>query len=495
MRVGSGFGKKRVAVVAVMVVVPLAVIVWAATAVVTGEAPGRGAAGAGHGLDKAGHFFLAVAVILVAAYLGGLLADRLGQPRVIGEICAGLALGPTVLGRFAPDAGHWLFPANTLPMLDGLAQVGLIFFMFGVGRELTGMRLRGTGPQALLVSQASLLLPFAAGTAAAVPLVHGFVGRTADPMAFVLFVGCALSVTAFPVLARILTDLGITRTRQGQLSLFAAAVGDGAVWLVLTGILAGLHGSSPAGVLWNGLIAAVITVVFLGPLRIGLARWARSRAAAGAEGEGDATTMVLLAVGIAATSTLTTVVGVHQLIGALLVGLAWPVGNDGAMGVPPTPLRQWGSVADQLSGTAKTVLLPFFFFGFGLSIDLGSLRFDRASVLALGTLLVLAVVTKVFGPALSAVLTGMRVRPALSLGWLLNSRGLTELVILQIGYQAGIIDQRLLSILTIVALVTTMMTRPMLRLLGPDAVEPAPARRAADGASGHDAPELSSAPR
>lgn len=151
-------------------------------------------------------------------------ADRFGEPVATDLVAMAeeIALGPTLLGRYAPMAGHWLFPKDTLPMLDGLAQIGLIFFMFGVGRELTGMRLRGNGPQALLVSKSSLLLPFAAGTAAAVPLVHDFLGRSADPMAFVLFVGCALSVTAFPVLARILTDLGITGTRQGQLSLFAA---------------------------------------------------------------------------------------------------------------------------------------------------------------------------------------------------------------------------------------------------------------------------------
>lgn len=481
VRAGSGLSRKRVVAVSVTVVVPLVVIFWGA-ALVTGKAPGKGAAAAAHGLDKSGHFFLAVAAILVAAYLGGLLADRLGQPRVIGEICAGLALGPTVLGRLAPDAAHWLFPTTTLPMLDGLAQVGLIFFMFGVGRELTGMRLRGTGTQALLVSQASLLVPFAAGTVAAVPLVQVFLGQAGDPMAFVLFVGCALSVTAFPVLARILTDLRLTRTRQGQLSLFAAALGDGAVWLVLTAILAGIHGSSPTGVLWNGLIAAAITVLFLGPLRKGLARWARSRSASGDSLEGDATTMALLAVGIAATSTLTTMIGVHQLIGALLVGLAWPAGNARA-----------ARVADRLSETAKSVLLPFFFFGFGLTSDLGALHFDRTSALALGTLLLLGVVTKVAGPALCAVLTGMRVRPALTLGVLLNARGLTELVILQIGYQAGIIDQRLLSILTIVALVTTMMTRPLLRLLGPDGVEPTPTAHEDEHAAalGHGAPELS----
>jgi Kef-type K+ transport system membrane component KefB len=461
---------RRVATI-VMLVLPLAVIVWAAAAVVTGKAPGREAVQKAGALDKNAHFFLAVAAILLAAFLGGWLTDRLGQPRVIGEICAGLAMGPTVLGRFAPEAKGWLFPSDTLPMLDGLAQVGLVFFMFGVGRELARIPLRSAGPQVLLVSQASLLIPFAAGTAAAVPLINDFTGPADDPLALVLFVGCALSVTALPVLARILTDLGITRTRQGQLSLLASALGDGVVWLALTAILALVHGGGPAGVLWNGLLATLLTAFFLGPLRLGLARLAQSRPGSGESAGGDSTIMVVLAAGIAVTATLTTVVGVHQLIGALLVGLAWPKGD-----------ARSARVADRLSGTSKTVLLPFFFFGFGLSIDLGSLRFDRPSVLALTTLLFLAVATKVCGPALSAVLTGMRPRPALALGVLLNARGLTELVILQIGYQAGVIDQRLLSILTIVALVTTIVTRPLLRLIGPGALEPvSPAPEPAKG--------------
>ncbi|MFI9644815.1 cation:proton antiporter [Streptomyces sp. NPDC052040] len=462
------------------VVLPLAVIAWAAVAVATVKSPGGAAVHEAARFDRSGHFFLAVTAILLAAFLSGWLADRLGQPRVVGEICAGLAMGPTVLGRLAPEAKEWLFTADTLPMLDGLAQIGLVFFMFGVGRELTGMPLRSAGSQVLLVSQASLLVPFAAGAAAAVPLVHDFTGAAGNPTAFVLFVGCALSVTALPVLARILTDLRLTHTRQGQLSLFAAALGDGAVWLVLTGILAVVHGSSPAGVLWNGLFAAALAVVFLGPLRRGLTVWARSRTRSEAGVGGDATVMVLLAGGVAATATLTTVVGVHQLIGALLAGLAWPTGN-----------ARMARVADRLSATSKAVLLPFFFFGFGLTIDLGSVHFDRSSVLALTTLLFLAFATKVCGPALSAVLSGMRRRPALMLGVLLNARGLTELVILQIGYQAGVIDQRLLSILTIVALVTTIMTRPMLRLLGPGAAEPAlsPCGPGDDGLSLQGAPE------
>ncbi|MCC2274646.1 cation:proton antiporter [Streptomyces sp. ET3-23] len=477
--------KRGAVAVALTAVLPLGVICWAA-ARATGSAPTGKHSAAAHGLDKGGHFFLAAAVILLAACLGGLVADRLGQPRVVGEICAGLALGPSLLGRLAPGAAHWLFPATSLPMLDGLAQFGLVLFMFGVGRELTHMRLRGTGTQALLVSQASLLVPLAAGSAAAVPLAGHFLGRAGDSTAFVLFVGVALSITAFPVLARMLADLGLTRTRQGQLSLFAAAIGDGAGWLLVAAILAGLRGSGPASVCTNAVVAVVVTALFLGPLRKALARWAGSQAEAEGRAPGDATIMLLLTVGIAATATLTVAVGVHQLIGALLVGLAWPAGNARA-----------ARVADRLSGTAQTVLLPFFFFGFGLTSDLSTLHFDRPAMLALGTLLALAVVTKVAGPALSARLTGMAWRPALALGALLNARGLTELVIIQIGYQAGIIDQRLLGILTIVALVTTMMTRPLLRLLGSAAVEPVPAApgTAPHGVPRRTTPELTPAAR
>ncbi|MEV6808931.1 cation:proton antiporter [Streptomyces sp. NPDC051132] len=458
-------------------------IVWTAMTVVTAKGPGRTTTHGAHGLDKGGHFFLGVAVILAVSWLGGWLTERLDQPRVIGEICAGLAMGPSLLGRFVPGLKNWLFPADILPMLDGLAQLGLVLFMFGVGRELSRLRLRDTGRQMLLVSQASMLMPFAAGAAVAVPLVDDFAGPVGKPVIFVLFVGCALSVTALPVLARILADLRLTRTSQGQLSLFVAAVGDGASWLILTALLAGAKGGSPTGVLWNGLFTIAIAAVFLGPLRSGLSRWPGLRAASGS-GAGDATTMVLLAVGVAAASVLTTLVGVHQLIGAMLVGLAWPTGGGRAE-----------RVADRLSGTSKTVLLPFFFFGFGLSVDLGSLRLDQSCVLALSSFLVLGVVTKVCAPALGAVLTGMRPRAALVLGVLLNTRGLTELVIVQIGYQAGFIDQRLLAILTVVALITTILTRPLLRLLGPDAVEPATSGPEPATALGKRAPELPSLSR
>ncbi|MGW7453245.1 cation:proton antiporter domain-containing protein [Streptomyces sp. NPDC054787] len=454
---------------AVTAVLPAAVIV----ATVAGL-PGSGtAAGSGNEpkLGATGHFFLAVVVVLAAAHLGGALARRLGQPGVVGEILAGLALGPSLFGHLAPASMAWLFPASSRGPMEGLAQLGLILFMFGVGRELAGMRLRGAATRALLVSQASVLVPFALGAVVAVPLYERYAGPNGSGVAFVLFIGCALSITAFPVLARILADLGISRTEPGRLSLFAAAVGDGAGWLVLAAILAVAHGSDPTALLLNGLVAVAMAAVFLGPVKRLLSHWA-------ARERGGAASGVLLVGAVTAAATLTAAIGVHQLIGALLVGLAWPA--------------RGAAVAERLTSTAKTVLLPFFFFGFGLTADLSALHWDGATVLVFLALLTLATVGKIAGPGLCARLTGMRRRPALVLGVLLNARGLTELIVIQIGYDAGIIDARMLAILTLVALGTTVMTSPLLRLLkatgpgrrdgaGPALAAPPPGELAARG--------------
>ncbi|MET8419228.1 cation:proton antiporter domain-containing protein [Streptomyces sp. NPDC005134] len=440
---------------------PLAVIAVIAAVFAGDRSAGASGGTSSHGLDISGHFLLATAVILSTARLGGLLAERLRQPRVIGEICAGLALGPSLLGRLAPDAADWLFPQSAQQLLNGLAQLGLVLFMFGMGRELSGMRLRGAATQALLISQASVLVPLAVGTAAAALLLD-YAKEGVHPLAFMLFVGCALSITAVPVLARILTDLGIIRTATGRLSLFVATVGDGGSWLILAAILAGAHGTSPVSLVLNFLAAVAIMLFYLGPLRRLLVTWPTME-----KDKDGSTTMVLLVVLVTGTAALTASIGLHQLIGALLVGVAWPKGNRTAV-----------VTAERLVSTAGSVLLPFFFFGFGLTLDLGALKWGVSSLLALAGLLALAILGKVLGPGLVAHMTGMPWRPSFTLGVLLNARGLTELVVIQIGYQAGIIDQRMLAILTLVALITTAMTSPLLSVFG---LKPDPAPSDTEG--------------
>ncbi|WP_399095658.1 cation:proton antiporter [Streptomyces sp. BBFR2] len=453
-------GRALIFAVAGTTILPIAAVAFVAARAAVGGSPRTSHSPVSHGLDTTGHFLVSAAVVLAAALCGGLLARRLGQPPVIGEICAGLAVGPSLLGHAAPGAAAWLFPPAVLPMLGGLSQLGLVLFMFGVGRELAGVRLKGAARQALLVSQASLLVPFAAGAAVALPLFGRYGGDAGHPLAFVLFLGCALSITAFPVLARILFDLRLTYTLPGQLSLFAAAVGDGGSWLVLAAILTLVNGGDASQLLVNGLLAALIVAFFLVPLRRALARWTETGHNSSGPPAGSTAT-VLLAVGVLAASALTAAVGIHQLIGGLLMGLAWPATHTGAT-----------AVADRLTAVPKTVLLPFFFFTFGLTTDLSTLVWDGPTLATLAVLLVAAVGAKIIGPTLCARVTGAQWRPAIALGVLLNSRGLTELVVIQIGYQTQIIDRSLAGILTIVALVTTMMTGPLLRLLGYGSHEP-----------------------
>ncbi|MER0245215.1 cation:proton antiporter, partial [Streptomyces sp. HSW2009] len=381
-----------------------------------------------------------------------MLAERLGQPRVIGEIAAGILLGPTLLGSVAPGVMDQLFPERVVPMFNGLAQLGLVLFMFGVGQELGSMRLRGAARQAMAISQASLLVPFAAGVLVALPLVDRYMPDGTRPVAFVLFVGCALSITAFPVLARILSDLNLSRTRPGRLSLFAAAVGDGGSWLALAVVLSLSHGSDPLTVLARAVGVVAVTMLFVGPLRRLLAQGIKRVPS----GMGPASgVMLFLVVGVGVSATLTAVLGIHQLIGAMLVGLIWPHEHQGAT-----------AAVRPLATTAKTVLLPFFFLGFGLTVDLGSLHLDGAAGIALLSLLAAATLAKIAGPSLAAWLTGLPWRESCTVGVLLNARGLTELVVLQIGYEAHLINAEMLGLLTVVALVTTVMTSPLLRCVG-----------------------------
>lgn len=406
-------------------------------------------AGAGAGGEITG-IFLSAAIVIVACHVFGGLAERLGQPRVVGEILAGLVLGPSVLGALAPGTVELLFPPEVRAQLSGLAQIGLVLFMFGVGRELAAMRLRSTAARPLLVCQASLLVPLAVGVVAAVALIGPYKPDGTNAILFALFIGCALSITAVPVLARILSEAGMARTRPGRISLFCASLGDGVSWILLTFIVAMSQGAGGSSAVVALLGAAGFGAVMLGPLRVYGARWAARGVDAGVHAHRVLTVLVVC---VAAAAAVTSALGVHQLIGALLVGAAWPA-NGGAAGR-----------ATELAWTVQSVLMPFFFFGFGLTIDLTMLA-DPAHLPVLCALLLIAVASKVLGPGLCARLTGMGWRESFALGALLNARGLTELVVLQVGYQAGLIGDELFIVLTAVALLTTVMTAPLLRLTG-----------------------------
>lgn len=439
-------GRRRVFGYGLLVVLPLA---GAAVILVShGSRPSHTASAAAP--DHAAALFFAIAVVVAVARTAGLLAVRLGQPQVVGELVAGITLGPTALERLAPGAWAWLFPESAVAGIGALAQLGLVLFMFGVGQEVVRSSRDRMGGDGTLIALTSFVLPFAAGTAVALPLARHFTGSAGDSLTFALFLGCALSITAFPVLARILTDLDLLHSRTGQLSLFAAAVGDGLGWLLLAATLLLARGGDLASLWPKLLLALVAAVVLLGPVRIGLARYLGR----GDRRPGAAFVLMIAVTGLALSSGVTASLGIHQLIGAFLFGLAWPPQLPREVSVTP-PL-----------GAMAHLLLPFFFLGFGLSVDLGALPFTPQTMAVAGLLLAVATLTKICGVALAARFCGMDRTEATTLGLLMNSRGLTELVVLGVGHEARLIDGEMFAILTLVALVTTLMTGPGVRLFG-----------------------------
>ncbi|GAB3483284.1 cation:proton antiporter domain-containing protein [Nocardiopsis coralliicola] len=446
---------RRRILTAALLLLPIVVLALVAERV-TGLESAAAAAGADdYEGDALGRFFLSAAVVLACCFGAGRIADAIGQPRVLGEIAAGIVLGPSLLGAVAPGVSAVLFPESVLPLMTGVAQVGLVLFMFGVGRELGGMRLRGAVGRSLAISQASLMIPLAAGAATALLLVDRYMPAGVHPGVFVFYIGCALSITAFPVLARIISETGLSGSLPGRLSLFAAAVGDCGSWILLGIIIAVAQGTGVLGVLGTTAAAAAIIAVVLGPLRARLERYAGDGAPAPAGGRGTTATLAILAICVLGAAALTSALGVHQLIGALVVGVAWPRRHPVAR-----------KAAEAASG-ACTFLLPFFFVGFGFSVDLTGLGFRDGSLAVLALLVAVAAATKIVGAGLCARFTGVSWRDAATIGVLLNSRGLTELVVLQVGYDTGIIDGRLLAVLTAGALITTFATGPLLTVVRP----------------------------
>ncbi|MGW9357699.1 cation:proton antiporter [Streptomyces diastaticus] len=475
---GSSTGRRRLVLVAcVFVVLPALVgglVLWY-------QVSAHGTAAPGHrivpGADMAARLLMAAAVVLGASHAAGRLAVLLGQPPVIGEICAGILLGPSLLGRAAPQLWARLFPEGILPMLDGLAQLGLVFFMFKVGRDLSSVRLRALGGRTLLVSLASLAVPFAGGAVAAVALADGHAGP-AGPVAFTVFLGCALGITAFPVLARILSELGLSHTAVGRTSLLAAAIGDAGAWLLLATAVAaaGAAGSSGPGIALM-VAGTAVAAVLLGPLRRALRRALSRRYGNNGEEGAAGLPVPLLACAVCGCAAFTSAVGLHAAIGAFLAGAVLPAGSG--------PVS---SAADRLGSFSAGILMPFFFLGFGLSVDLSALSPDSGTVVTGSVLLALAVLTKLLGPGLCAWVTGMSRGDALKLGVLLNARGLTELVVLGIGLQAGLIDRQLFTVLTAVTLTTTILPAPVLRLMDRRAKR-APSGASPPGAPARGAPE------
>ncbi|WP_329202973.1 MULTISPECIES: cation:proton antiporter domain-containing protein [unclassified Streptomyces] len=388
---------------------------------------------------------IAVPVVLLLCGAGAVVMRRCGQPAVVGEIAVGILLGPSLLGWVWPQGQGWLLPAGVLPYLGVLGNLGLVVFMFLVGFELDLGLLRGRGRVVAVVGQASVVVPLALGGLLAAGMYGSFAPDGVGRGEFVLFVAVAMSVTAFPVLARILTEQGLNGTPVGAVALASAAVADVVAWCLLAVVVAVAGGGGVAGAAVTGVLAGAFLAGMWWGVRPVLARCAKRWADAGGG-------VVGLFAGLCGTAYATDALGVHALFGAFVCGAVVP--------------RDWAPVegaARRMGEVVVPVLLPLFFVGSGLRTDVGRLGGDAGAWLWAGAVLVVAVAAKWGGGAGAALVAGQPVRDAVVLGALLNCRGVTELVVLNVGLGLGVIGPELFTVLVLMAVVTTALTGPVVR--------------------------------
>jgi Kef-type K+ transport system membrane component KefB len=392
---------------------------------------------------------LQVIIILAAARGLGSLFSKIGQPRVIGEMVAGILLGPSLLGLLAPGVQASIFPVDSLGALRMLSQIGVILFMFVVGIELDIDHLRHKAHAAVLVSHASIIVPFFLGCALALVVYRSLAPAGSRFSAFALFIGVAMSITAFPVLARIIDERRLRRSHLGSTAIACAAVDDVTAWCLLAVVVALVRADGLGGAAWTILLTVLFIAAMLFVVRPRMARLVRE------EPDGQSGSMGLLAgifVFIFVSALATEMIGIHALFGAFLAGVCMP---------PNSALRQF--LRERLETFSSVLLLPLFFAFTGLRTEIGLLN-DWPSWLACIGIIAVAIVGKLGGSMVAARFTGMSWGDSFALGALMNTRGLVELIVLNIGYDLKILSPRIFAMLVLMALVTTFMTGPLLHL-------------------------------
>jgi Kef-type K+ transport system membrane component KefB len=392
-----------------------------------------------------------IALIILLSRAGGSLAEKIHQPRVIGEVLAGILLGPSVLGWLAPGVSAFLFPPSGFGALNGLSQLGLMLFMFLVGLELNMTALRHQGPIAILISHASMAAPMALGAGLALYLYPRLSGADVSFTGFALFMGAAMSVTAFPVLARILGERNLSHTPIGTLAIACAAIDDVTGWCVLAFIAAHIRAADSAVRIWTtvGGLALFLSVMFLG-VRPLLRKIERAHIERGDLSD-NRKAIVLLLLLLSALST--EALGLHPVFGAFVAGAIMPRNREFVR-----------YLTEKFHALTVLLLLPLFFAYTGLRTGIGQVAGAEMWSICL-LILVTAVVGKLAGTGLAARMGGMPWRESLVLGVLMNTRGLMELVVLNIGLDLGVISPALFSMMVVMAISTTMMAPPLLHWL------------------------------
>jgi Kef-type K+ transport system membrane component KefB len=402
--------------------------------------------------DPLSHLLVQLLAIIVAARLAGGLFKRVGLPAVVGEMAAGIALGPSLFGALFPGAAAFVFPPESLGTLKLLSQIGICLFMFSVGMELNLAHVRGRAKEAVAVSHASIITPFLLGVGLAYFTFHDLAGPSATFTGFALFMGISMSITAFPVLARILQERGLSRTALGSTALTCAAVDDVTAWSIMAFVVCIVKSTSMAGAVLTLVLALVFIAIMMFGVRRWLPRWLGRERLLSEEVSGGTLAVV---VGVVLAAALTTeTIGIHALFGSFLGGVVMPEAQG---------FRE--RINARVEKFSSVLLLPLFFAFTGLRTQVGLLDDVQGWLLCLLIVLV-ATAGKLGASALAARITGMNWRDSLQLGALMNTRGLMELIVLNIGYDLGILAPRIFTMLVIMALVTTVLTGPLLTLFG-----------------------------
>ncbi|MBK8900198.1 MAG: cation:proton antiporter [Anaerolineaceae bacterium] len=402
-------------------------------------------------LEHAGHLptlLIQISVILAVSRLVGMIFRKIHQPQVMGEMVAGILLGPSLLGWVAPGVSAALFPAESLGFLNALSQVGLLLFMFLVGLELDPRLLKGRGHSAVVTSHVSIFAPFFLGTLLALYLYPRLSNDSVPFTSFALFVGIAMSITAFPVLARILTERNLLRTPVGSLTITCAAVDDVTGWCILAGVVLLVRVTESAMPLWatiGGTAVYILAMLLvIRPLLGQLENVYEKR------GKLTQDVMALIFLVVLLSGLVTEWLGIHALFGAFLAGAIMPKHHQFV-----------AALTQKLEDTAVVLLLPLFFAFTGLRASIGLVS-GAEMWFYCGLIILVAIAGKFGGSTLAARATGTPWREAGALGILMNTRGLMELVVLNIGLDIGILSPTLFTMMVLMALITTFMTSPML---------------------------------
>ena len=393
---------------------------------------------------------LQIITIICVARILGFLCKKIGQPSVIGEIIAGILLGPSFAATYLPEFSAFLFPEKSLGNLQFLSQIGLILFMFVIGMELDLKVLRNKAREAVVISHASIIFPFALGVTLAYFIYAQFAPVNVKFLSFSLFIGISMSVTAFPVLARIVQERGLSKTKLGTIAITCAAADDITAWCLLAAVIAVVKAGSVLSAFYTILMAAGYVFLMLKIVQPFLKKLGDKYSN---KESFSKPVVAIFFITLLLSSYATEVIGIHALFGAFLAGVIMPANSN------------FRSIfIEKVEDLALVLLLPLFFVFTGLRTQIGLLN-DWQLWKICGLIIAVAVTGKFLGSTLAARFTGQNWRESLSIGALMNTRGLMELVVLNIGYDLGVLSPEIFAMLVIMALVTTFMTGPALDLI------------------------------